>query len=279
MSDLNKNIKKDNFAIVYLAAGVSSRFGSKIKQLEKVGPNGEALIEISLDQAIAVGFKKIIFIVGNITAAPFKEKFKNNYKGIPVFYVTQKFSLKTRNKPWGTTDALCLAKDFIDSPFVVCNGDDIYGQKTLKILFNHLRSFNEPATIGYKLSESFSENGPVNRGVFKIKSNRVAKITEMFNISKSNLKEKKLSPARLCGQNAFALNVQIVELLDNKLSEFKQKNSGNRNAECILSVELSKLIEEGKINMHFYVAADKWMGITNPGDEIIIKRNLAKMLK
>jgi dTDP-glucose pyrophosphorylase len=119
-------------AIVYLVAGISSRFGGKIKQFAVVGSNGETLIEYSMNQAIKAGFNKIIFIVGNSTEKPFKEKFKDSYKGIEIKYAHQLYDPKERDKPWGTCDAICSAKNLINGAFVVCNGDDIYGEKPFR---------------------------------------------------------------------------------------------------------------------------------------------------
>jgi choline kinase len=271
---LNKIKNKKDFVAVFLAAGVSSRFGNKIKQLAKVGPNGESLIEASVGQAISAGFNKIILIVGDLTEAPIKKKLGYIYKGIPIVYVKQNFSTEERDRPWGTADALCSINNIVNNPFVVCNGDDIYGEKTFKILLNHIHTLGTPAIIGYKLSESLSDNGTVNRGIFEVRAGKVVKITETFNISKEDLITKKIDPESLCSQCISVLNPKIIKLLNKKLLQFKRKHVGDRKTECILSVELSNLIEEGKIEMILLSTTDKWMGITNPGDEIIIRRSL-----
>jgi len=98
-------MNKQDISVCFLCAGVSSRFNGKIKQFAVVGINGETLMEVSLNQALKAGFSKIVFIVGNKTEIPFREKFGNSYKGIPVFYAVQKFDENERDKPWGTADA------------------------------------------------------------------------------------------------------------------------------------------------------------------------------
>ena len=128
-----------NKIVVYMVAGLSARFGGKIKQFAKIGPNDETLIEISVNQALKAGFDKIIFIVGEKTEAPFKEKFGEEHKGISVKYALQTYDPKFRDRPWGAADALCVAKNLIDDSFVVCNGDDLYGEETFRILLNHLK--------------------------------------------------------------------------------------------------------------------------------------------
>ena len=116
-------------ALVYMVAGLSSRFGGKPKAFAKVGANGELLIDYSLAQALKGDFSKIIFVVSEKTRALFFAKFGNSYKGIPVYYALQEFDSVKRQKPWGTVDALCSAKEFLNCPFVVCNGDDLYGEE------------------------------------------------------------------------------------------------------------------------------------------------------
>ena len=50
-------------ALVIMAAGMGSRFGGGIKQLEPVGPNGEIIMDYSIHDAIEAGFNKVVFII------------------------------------------------------------------------------------------------------------------------------------------------------------------------------------------------------------------------
>lgn len=261
-------------AIVYLVAGMSSRFEGKIKQFVKVGKNDETLMEISLNQALKAGFSKIIFIVGEKTEKPFKEKFGTSYKGVPVEYAYQYFDKEKRNKPWGTTDALCAAKNLIDCPFVVCNGDDLYGENSFQTLFNHLESNDSCATIGYELKNVLPEKGEVNRAIFKIEKDKVKSLKEEFKISKQNYIEKGLNENSLCSMNLFGLHPNVLDNLSKILEEFKIANNGNKDIECLLPTEISNLLEKNIINMMIYKSKDDWIGVTNPGDEIILKKFL-----
>ncbi|MDO8467893.1 MAG: sugar phosphate nucleotidyltransferase [Nanoarchaeota archaeon] len=265
-----------DIALVYMVAGLSSRFGGKIKQFAEVGLQGETLIEVSLSQALPAGFTKIIFIVGEKTEIPFKEKFGDRYNGIPVYYAVQNYDSKIRKKPWGTNDSLCSAKGLIDCPFVVCNGDDLYGKEPFKILVQHLKRKLTDATIGYKLGEVLPEEGEVNRGIFKIKqkTNIIECLKEEFKISKANLVLRNLSRDDLCSMNIFALYPKTLELLNKILIEFKEKHKNNPEIECLLPEEINRLITAGKITMEIYPTNEKWMGITNPGDEIMVKESL-----
>ncbi len=268
---------KEKIALVYMVAGLSSRFGGKIKQFARVGSNNETLIECSLNQALPAGFTQIIFIVGEKTELPFKEMFGDDYKGIPVKYAFQDYNPLLRDKPWGTTDALCSAKEILDCPFVICNGDDLYGTDSFKILTKHIKENpSVSATIGYKLKNVLPEQGKVNRGIFEINSedNTVNSLREMFNIEKSNLKENGLDEENLCSMNLFAFSPGTLDLFWGILKEFKEKNKDNRKIECLLPENIGKLIQQGKIKLKIYPTEEIWLGVTNPEDELLIKEKL-----
>ncbi len=273
-------------AIVYMVAGLSSRFQGRIKQFARITDN-ETLIEYSLKQALSAGFNKIIFIVGEKTKLPFKEKFGSSYKNIPVFYALQQYNQKERDRPWGTVDALCSALHLLKEPFIVCNGDDIYGENSFKFLFNHLikeklknkyEKNKENATLGYKLEKVLPETGKVNRGIFKIENSYITGIEEIFNVDKINLAEKNLILGDMCSMNIFALFPETINKLDEILKQFKEKYKNDRKIECLLPVKLSNLIKNKEIVMKIYPTDDRWYGITNPEDEIIVREKLKENL-
>ncbi len=267
-------------SIVYMVAGMSSRFEGKIKQFAIVGPNNETLIEVSIKQAKKVGFNKIIFIVGEKTKNPFKEKFEENFLELPVFYAEQKFDKNTRNKPWGTTDAIVTAKNLIKEDFVICNGDDLYGEDALKLAREFLENQKEEnvakgCAIGYNLEKVLPENGKTNRGIFEVdKENNILSIIEIFDIEKNKLNEKNLNKNTLISMNLFGLTKNTLDLLEKNLIEFKKINKNNKNIECLLPEELAKLIKENKLNLKLIPTNDSWYGVTNPQDEEIIKEKL-----
>ena len=50
------------YTLVVLAAGIGSRFGG-VKQLKRVGPGGEIIMDYSVFDAMEAGFNKVIFII------------------------------------------------------------------------------------------------------------------------------------------------------------------------------------------------------------------------
>jgi len=253
-------------ALVYMVAGISSRFGGRIKAFADVGD--KKLIEHSLEQALPAGFSRIVFIVSHKTEKAFRDFFHSEYKNVPVQYALQEYNEEERDRPWGTTDALCSVR--INCPLVVCNGDDIYGREDFKTLVEHLRTRDGEATIGYRLRDVIPETGKTNRGIFSVEDGYVTRIVETFDIEKNSYK----SLDDLCSMNIFALHPETIDLLRNELTRFKKEHKGDRRAECLLPAEVSKLISSGRINMRIYPAKGRWYGVTNPGDEEIIRQSL-----
>src|SRR3989344_4020547 len=250
---------KRNIAIVYLVAGLSSRFGGEIKPLTDIGPNGKTFIEHSFEQALPAGFNKIVLVVGKNTESAFREKFKDNYQGVPIKYVKQEFDMSTRDNPWGTVDALYNAQKELDCPFIVCNGDDLYGKDSFQKLFKHLEEFKEEASIGYRLIDTLPNEGTVKRAVFKVKENYVQLIGNAFPVSKTEL-NKEHNPNELSCMNIFALHNYTLELLKNLLDEFKKAHTNDRTVEFPLHRVLSKFIEQKIIKMKIYLSEDSWIG-------------------
>ena len=262
-------------SLVYMVAGMSSRFGWKIKQFSKVWPDNTTLIEYSLKQALPAGFSKIIFIVGKMTELPFKEMFWNDYKWIPVEYALQKFDETRRDRPRWTVDALCSAKNNIDWSFVVCNGDDIYGSESFKILYNHLEKSEYSATLWYILGNVIPDEWSTNRGIFKVDlDNNVTDIKEIIWIEKNKLTEIWLKTEDLCSMNIFWLSKSALEWLYTILNTFKTNNMWDRRIECYLPVEISNLIKEEWLKMKLYPTPDTRFWVTNPEDEEIVKKQI-----
>ncbi|MEI6732045.1 MAG: sugar phosphate nucleotidyltransferase [archaeon] len=260
-----------------MAAGMSSRFGGKIKQFAKIGMHGETLMEYSMNQAISAGFTKIIFVVGSMTERPFREMFGNSYRGIPVLYAKQTFNPEERDKPWGTMDALCAIKEVCDCPFVVCNGDDIYGENAFITMAEHLRKNDEEATLGYQLLSAIPEKGKSNRGIFEVKNGYVQSLREVFDIDRENLQNSGLEGNELCSMNCFAMHPSTLKMLNQVLEKFKGEHEGDRKIECLLPAEIGNLIKSGKIKMRVYPTKDRWFGVTSPEDEEIVRREIEKI--
>jgi dTDP-glucose pyrophosphorylase len=182
---LNKRLQKDmKPTLLVLAAGMGSRYGS-LKQMDGLGPCGEAIIDYSIYDAIQAGFGKVVFVIRHSFADAFKQIYSPERFGgkIDVEFVYQEldylpegFSVpEGREKPWGTNHAVMMAKDVIHEPFAVINSDDFYGREGFQVVADFLRSVEgcrgKYALVGYFLKNTLSEFGSVSRGVCELDDN------------------------------------------------------------------------------------------------------------
>lgn len=271
-------MENKEIALVYMVAGMSSRFGGKIKQFAKVGPNNTTLMEYSMKQSLAAGFTKIIFIVWKMTKEPFMEMFGDNYNWIPVYYAEQTFDPELRDKPRWTLDALCCGVNIIDCPFVVCNWDDLYGANSFKLIVDNMKKSDDAVTIGYILENVLSKEWTVNRWIFDIDENwYIVDITETLGIAESNLWELNLTWKELCSMNLFGLDNNTLIQLNEILKKFKNTHIWDRKSECYLPTELANLIKEWKLKMKIFPTPDTWLGVTNPQDEEIVRKQIEEL--
>ncbi|MDR2409990.1 MAG: nucleotidyltransferase, partial [Bacteroidales bacterium] len=190
----------DKYTLLVLAAGMGSRYGG-LKQIEKLGPGGETLIDYSIYDAMKAGFKNVIFVIRKSMEDEFKETIMGKYKNkIAVDYVLQEITSvplgfkvpPQREKPWGTAHAILMAKEKIHDFFVVINGDDFYGRNSFVMLFNYLNTLSlsdtqSHAMVAYSLCNTLSENGTVSRGICTVNQHQyLEKIVEHTKINRCN---------------------------------------------------------------------------------------------
>ena len=166
--------------LLILAAGIGSRYGS-LKQLDRIGPSGETIIDYSIYDAIRAGFGKVVFVIKENITKEFSEVFVEKLKGkIEVDYVFQEIHKvpegiqysKERQKPWGTGHAVLMAAEKIHEPFAVINSDDFYGRGSFQSLVDFYQDWtpqkgNTHCMVGYELGKTLSEHGSVSSGVCK----------------------------------------------------------------------------------------------------------------
>lgn len=271
---------KTDIGIVFMLEGMSSRFGGKPKHLIRVGPNDETLIEISLKQALTAEFTKIIFIVSKKTKRSLVPIFGDEYRKIPIKYVSQIYNPILRDRPWGTNDAISQLYGIINFPVIICNGDDLYGPETFQTCVKKMIKYNENVTIGFKLKNVLPDYGKVNRGFYSFHTDSnhlkyINSITEMLGIEKSNFDFDSKELDSLVSMNFIGLQPNTINLLNNINIKFKKDNSFDRNIECYLPSAISSLIKQNIIQMLLFPTTEKWYGITNPGDEQQIIKALA----
>jgi choline kinase len=282
-----------NLTLLILAAGMGSRYGS-LKQLDKIGPSGETIMDYSVHDAIKAGFNKVVFVIRKSFKNDFKEKVITKYNNIIkvecVFQELNKIPqgeefLESRQKPWGTAHAVLMAKEVINEPFVVINADDFYGANSFKIMADFLNENNNHyALLSYQLKNTLSKNGMVSRGICKIDKNGFLKsVTEHTKIQFENNqifsyqenKPKELLALDLpTSLNFVGFTPSIFEHIEHFFRIFIKKNSKDLKAEFYLPSMLSSIINQSKGSVKVLFGNEKWFGVTYRDDKEWVVNNI-----
>lgn len=283
-----------NTALVIMAAGIGSRFGGGIKQLEPVGPNGEIIMDYSIHDAMEAGFNKVIFIIRRDLEKDFKEIIGHRIeKLLPVEYAYQELEdlpagyevTPGRTKPWGTGQAVLSVKGMVDGPFLVINADDYYGREGFRRIHDymaeHMDSQSENYDIcmgGFVLSNTLSDNGTVTRGVCQVDENGyLTNVTETYNIQ---MKEDGLhatdesgapvtiSPSQPVSMNMWGLPASFVQELEKGFPVFLDNlKEGDIKSEYLLPKIIDNLVQNKKARVTVLDTPDKWFGVTYREDK------------
>ena len=281
-------------ALVIMAAGIGSRFGGGIKQLEPVGPGGEIIMDYSIHDAMEAGFNKVIFIIRRDLEKDFKEIIGHRIeKLLPVEYAYQELEdlpagyevTPGRTKPWGTGQAVLSVKGMVDGPFLVINADDYYGREGFRRIHDymaeHMDSQSEIYDIcmgGFVLSNTLSDNGTVTRGVCQVdEEGYLTNVTETYNIQ---MKEDGLhatdesgapvtiSPSQPVSMNMWGLPASFVQELEKGFPVFLDNlKEGDIKSEYLLPKIIDNLVQNKKARVTVLDTPDKWFGVTYREDK------------
>ena len=290
--------------LVVMAAGIGSRFGGGIKQLEAVGPNGEIIMDYSIHDALEAGFNKVVFVIRKDLEKDFKEIIgRRMEKLVEVEYayqelndIPERFLKKTegRKKPWGTGQAILCCKDVIDEPFLVINADDYYGKEAYREAYAYLtgRKDNnayEACMVGFVLKNTLSDNGGVTRGVCKVdEHSMLSEIVESSNIVKTSegaavQTEDGAVPIDVeseVSMNMWGLSPKFFEVLDKGFDEFLEKlDPENLKGEYLLPTIIGDLLKEGKMKVEVRKSHDEWFGVTYKEDKPDVVAAIQKLIK
>lgn len=289
-------------ALVIMAAGIGSRFGGGIKQLEPVGPNGEIIMDYSIHDAIDAGFNKVVFIIRHDIKDAFYDAIGNriesicNDLGVEVAYAYQeKENLpkgiscpSERSKPWGTGQAVLSIKDIVNEPFVVINADDYYGKEAFKSIHEYLLSNNTPYDLcmaGFILKNTLSDNGGVTRGVCKMNSESLlTNVVETKNIIRTadgaSANDKAIDVESLVSMNMWGLTPEFIELLEQGFVEFFEAHKDDiLTAEYLLPIYIDELLHKGTVTVKVLPTPDKWFGVTYKEDKELVVESFKELIK
>lgn len=273
--------------LVVLAAGMGSRFGSRIKQLEPLGPNGELMIDYSIHDALRVGFNRVVFIIRRDIEELFKETIGNRIeKLVDTAYVyqsvdclpTRQGDFPSRVKPWGTAQALYCCKDVVQGGFAVINSDDFYSPAAFADLADFLRNPNADAcSVDFLLKNTLSDNGTVNRGICRTNSNGfLTEVLEHKQIirgadgvirGKYEEYERILEEDSTASMNMWGFCDGFMSIVEERFAGFLENlDADEPKAELTIAQVVGQEIEESGYRVLDIPTKGQWFGITYESD-------------
>ena len=285
---MNKDI-----TLVVMAAGMGSRFGG-LKQIEPIGPKGEAILDFSVYDAVKAGFTKVVFVIKHAIEKDFKEFVGNRIeKKVKVEYVFQEIDKlpegyncpEGREKPWGTAHAILCCKDVVKEPFAVVNADDFYGRSAFDKMAEFLKSDSDDyAMVGFRLVNTLTENGYVSRGVCDIEKGELKLVTERTKIMDCKYTEDDgatwtaLPEDTVVSMNLWGFRPDVFRFIETGFKKFLDEKINVPKSEYYLPAVVSERIENGEKSVKVLIAEDKWYGVTYKEDKQVVVDAIGKMV-
>lgn len=277
--------------IVVMAAGLGSRYGG-VKQIERLGPDGEILMEYAIYDAVNAGFNKIVLILKPEIYADVKELFGDRIEkstGIKIDYAFQTMDrftesrpeFKDRAKPFGTVHAVICAKDFIKTPFAVMNADDYYGAEAFRVISKKLEELHgaqDAAMVAYRLKNTVSPFGTVTRGVCMVRDGLLSGVKETYKIklmpdgtirdTSESENGPVLPPDTFVSMNLWGYHQDILPVMERYFADFLAALPEDElKAECLLPTMMGELTDSGRIKIAVLSTNDRWFGLTYKEDK------------
>ena len=291
--------------LVIMAAGLGSRFGGGIKQLEPIGPSGEIIMDYSIHDALEAGFNKVVFIIRKDLEADFRaiigsriEKITNvEYAFQEVDALPEGYKVpEGRKKPWGTGHAVLTVKGIVNEPFVVINADDYYGKEGFRKVHDYMvnemdddSDYYQMCMGGFILSNTLSDNGTVTRGVCELNEDGTLKsVTETYGLRMNGDQVDACdvdgNPVHVTASQHVSMNMWglppkfLNELEKNFIPFLDGLGENGEKAEFLLPAVINGLVESGRGQLKVLETHDKWFGVTYKEDKETVVAAIRKLI-
>ncbi len=281
-----------------MAAGIGSRYGG-LKQVDGMGPGGEAILEFSVFDALRAGFGKVVFVIRKDIEAAFREKVGRKVEAqIHTEYAFQELDTALdwltekphREKPWGTGHAILSAKKFLTEPFATVNADDFYGADGFQVLADFLSKDCAPSRYGmvaYQLGNTLSENGAVSRGVCAVnvdgnledvvERTQIERFEDGIHFTEHGGTRHFLADNTPVSMNLWGLHHSALNEIESQFQEFVRANMDKPRAEFYIPTVVNNLLKANKISLKVLNSNSQWYGVTYPEDKETVQRALKGM--
>lgn len=285
--------------LLIMAAGLGSRYGGN-KQIDRIGPHGEILLEYSIHDAVAAGFDKVVFVIKRSMDETFRQMIGNKIAAkVEVHYAYQEYDSlpggfvppADRTKPYGTVHAVLAAKDIIQEPFAVINADDYYGKDAFAAMAGSLKKMQGKAAsmVAYYLKNTVSENGHVTRGVCETdQDGNLVKVTETYKIlpfADGTIRDletdpagRVLDPEALVSMNFWGFTPWYFQAAEAELEAFLKADNGDpMKKEYALPTLVDKWMHMEDLKVEVLSTKAVWFGVTYREDKEYVADELKKL--
>ena len=289
-------------ALVVLAAGMGSRYGG-LKQIDPVGPHGEAVLDYSVFDARRAGFGSVVFVIRRDIERPFRETVGRRFEDrIEVRYAFQELTSLPRGfavpagrtKPWGTGHAVLSARPQVVEPFAVINADDFYGADSYRQLAKFLTT--PPAAgpetyamVGFELGRTLSEHGTTARGLCTVNAagclQSVQELTAIERTAEGVRNRdpdgsfRPLSAAATVSLNCWGFQPTFFERLEEGFRHFFSENAISTKAEFYLPFAVDALIQSGAARVQVLPTQANWFGVTYREDRAVVVESIHQLVR
>ena len=287
--------------LLIMAAGMGSRYGG-LKQMDPLGPDGEAILDYSIYDAKRAGFRRVIFLIKKEIEADFRRLVGDRLAAqIEVRYAFQEkekipapFAVpEGRVKPWGTGHAVLCCKELIDAPFVAINADDYYGPHAFRTAYDALSAMPADGSgylmVGYRLANTVTDNGYVARGVCEVTpEGMLAGIRERTHIvdscdgplwTEDGEHYTRLERDTLVSMNFWGFTPGLLRRLEADFPAFLRKALAENplKAEFFLPTVVDGMLRAGEATVRVLPSEDRWWGVTYPEDRPVVQEALRQL--
>jgi dTDP-glucose pyrophosphorylase len=266
--------------------------------MDAFGPFGENIIDYSIYDAILAGFGKVVFVIRRQFEDAFREFFSGKFEQrIEVAYVCQELDVlpdgysvpEGREKPWGTGHAVWVVKDVVDSPFAVINADDYYGRdayhKLSDFFTNAPDDANNYCVVGYRLQNTLSDHGTVNRGVCHVDDEMYLKgVEEIVKISRDTdgviryPDNGTLTDDTLVSMNIWGFLPSYFKYADAQLRTFLDAHGQTLTSELYIPTIVDQLISDGTLKVKVLPSGSSWFGVTYKEDKPFVMDQINQLI-
>jgi hypothetical protein len=279
---------------VVLAAGMARRYG-RLKQLEPVGPTGEALLDYGIRDAANAGFGRAVAVIRREIEAEFRRHFEAFRPSIDIAFAYQDTGVAaraggvtSRTKPWGTGHAVLAAAPHLETPFAVMNADDYYGRESFELLVASLSALDvlesQGVLIGFELGSTLSPEGGVSRAL--IETDADGWLTSI--VERADLRVTRggvggtpdgrvIDAAMLVSMNLWGFTPAVLPLLGERFELFLDRHSRDPDAEFLLPAAIGDAVQAGSLRVRVVRTTARWMGLTHPGDRPAVEKRLRRL--